>query len=109
MSSKIPPKFYQICRLCLAQISDCNISKLSIFGNNVNKTNATNIGEETSNEQVPVTIAKNFDATPVSSDNDSDSSDISGRIATCLSINVSILCFINNFKLFKKYFLDLNG
>lgn len=90
MSSNIPPKFYNICRLCLAPISDSEISKLSIFNNNANKSKGSSIIPVGSNDSggqetlIPVDL---FNAT-AAVDDESDYSEFTSRIATCLNLKV---------------------
>lgn len=127
----IPPKFYQICRLCLALCSDSETNRLSIFNDNqlsaaaaagflggsksssgINSLRSlqssiiklTNNANKQSKHHAHATTADDFDSkeqTAVSSpssittsidnccyDDDSDL-DITNRILSCLSIEVS--------------------
>lgn len=99
MSSKIPPKFYQICRICLALISDSELSKRSIFNNNVNKstiTATTTTGGSRLKQEPSDSVSNNFFDMAATVDDELDYMDISARIAECLNIKVSIHVFTSS-------------
>lgn len=90
----VPPKFYQVCRLCLTVVSDSDVVKLSIFDappqscitknasqqiaptNKINNRSVITINHR-KNDDVPIVIKKEFPATAaVEADNSNALPDI---------------------------------
>lgn len=117
--SNVPPKFNQICRLCLTYVepkgsSDENVKKLSIFNNRVQHAQHKNKDDKRSNQinddvrdddqlkkkikrsnEISISLSGGGSASVInngfsSNDIDDDAEwDISKRILQCLSIKVS--------------------
>lgn len=115
----IPSKFYQICRLCLAMCNDNDANRLSIFNNNeilCNSNHKTQSGRSLQTSIIKLTKQQkcndnifveekdttnniqqhhhhqqhhNSNSSSNSSYDDDSDMDITNRILTCLSIEVS--------------------
>lgn len=123
----VPPKFNQICRLCLTLVepkgaNDEIVKKLSIFNNNVSKNKNDKKGNQINDDvrdddqlnvhkktkrsnEISISLSGGSASGVINngfSSNDTDDEselDISKRILQCLSINVSHLFyfFLHNF------------
>jgi hypothetical protein len=109
----VPPKFYQICRLCLSICSDSDLIKLSIFNNNHLNNDKNCIGGSDGGG-VGYGVSKLLKSTQVSHNDDDDDDEfderdgeddsvlLPKRISKCLSIKVMIYFFLQNFQKFSR-------
>lgn len=77
MSSHIPPKFYQICRLCMSPVGDCEVNRLRIFshtakGNQLPSSSSASSSPSSSASSIIKLLAS---ATPTAATSPSNSGD----------------------------------
>ena len=92
----VPPKFKQLCRLCLSVVDNDSDAKLAIFNNSAKLNKCKRRNElsisATSSDKKNSKVTNASSHASVSDDDDEitadDSQDISKRILTCLQLKV---------------------